>query len=186
MAIKDYSFPGIYPQNDLMRQKKPGLKTSEYFKALYDGKLDKKTTPNTFYAVDENGHQIMVDINNVINIEDKVIQILDARDAPADNKQYARENKQWQEVDLYKVILKDTLVNTTDWIENGGSSDYPYEYRIYHKDIKSEYVPEVIFTEADALKCNFSPVCESFDGYVSIYAHEIPETEIVVPVITLQ
>ena len=40
--VKDYSFPGIYPQNDLMRQKKPGLKTSDYFKALYDGKLDKK------------------------------------------------------------------------------------------------------------------------------------------------
>lgn len=186
MAIHDYSFPGIYPQNDLMRQKKPGLKTSEYFKALYDGKLDKKTTPNTFYAVDENGHQIMVDINNVINIEDKVIQILDARDAPADNKQYARENKQWQEVDLYKVILKDTLVNTTDWIENGGSPDYPFEYRIYDEHIESSFVPEVVFSEPDALKCNFSPVCESFDGYVSIYAHEIPEEDTIIPVITLQ
>ena len=78
------------------------------------------------------------------------------------------------------------LVNTTDWIENGGSPDYPFEYRIYNEKIESSFVPEVVFTEADALKCNFSPVCESFDGYVSIYAHEIPEEDTIIPVITLQ
>lgn len=186
MATKDYSFPGIYPQNGGLRPKKPGLKMSDYFKALYDKKLDRKNTPNTFYAVDENGHQIMVDINQVINIEEKVINILNAKDAPADNKQYARENKQWQEVKLQKLKLENTLLDNSKWISGGGSEDYPYEYRIYNDKIKESMVPEVTFTEADSLTCNFSPVCNSHDGYVSIYANEIPETEITIPLITLQ
>ena len=61
MATKDYSFPGIYPQNGGLRPKKPGLKMSDYFKALYDKKLDRKNTPNTFYAVDENGQVTIAD-----------------------------------------------------------------------------------------------------------------------------
>lgn len=186
MATKDYSFPGIYPVGDNMMQKKPGLKTSEYLKALYDKKLDRKNTPNTFYAVDENGHQIMVDINQVINIEDKVIQILDARDAPADNKQYARENKKWEEVELYKVRLLNVPVNTTDWILRTASEDYPYEYHIHDERIESTMIPEVVFSEEDSLSAIFSPICESFDGYVCIYASQIPENEIVIPVVTLQ
>lgn len=184
--VRSYNFPGIYPQNDSMRKKNPGLKTSEYFKALYDAKLDKKTTPNTFYAVDENGRQVMVDINQVINVEQKVINILDARDAPVDNKQYARENKEWQEVDLQKVKLVNVIVNRVDWITGGGSEDYPLEYRIYDERILASMVPTVVFSEQDALGANFSPICESFDGYVSIYAKEIPESEITIPLVTLQ
>lgn len=187
MAKTD-NFPGIYPQNDLMRKKKPGLRMSEYFKSLYDGKLDRKDTPNTIYAVDENGRQVMVSLSQFIDIDidKKIYEILDAHDAPADNKQYARENKKWEEVELHKVKLVDVLVKKDQWVTEEGSSEYPYEYRIYDERITSTMVPEVTFSESDSLDGNFSPICESFDGYVSIYAQYIPETDIVVPLVTLQ
>lgn len=186
MAIKDYSFPGIYSNETNVVYKKPGFKISDYFKQLYDQKLDKKDTPNTVYAVDDKGRQVMVDINDVINVEDKIIEILNQKDAPADDKQYARENKNWEEVELYKIKLTNTIINTNDWISDGGSGDFPFEYRIYNEKITKDMIPEVIFSEQDALQCNFSPICESFNGYVSIYAHQIPKTDIIIPVITLQ
>lgn len=168
------NFPGIYPNGDGIIQRKPGLKLSDYFKSLYEQKLDKQYTPNTVYAVDENGKQVMMEFSEFID------------DAPADNKQYARENKQWEEVKLQKVKLENTVVNTIDWIEKASSDDYPFEYRIMDDRIKSTMIPTVIFSEEDALSSNFSPICESFDGYVSIYAHKVPETELTIPVITLQ
>lgn len=183
---KNNNFPGIYPQNDLMRSKKPGLRMSEYFKALYDAKLDRNDTPNTVYAVDENGKQVMVDITNVLNLEQKVLSLLNAKDAPADDKQYARENKEWGEVELHKVKLIDVLIKREQWIQGEATSDYPHEYRIYNEKIKSTMVPEVIFNEEDSLESNFSPICESFDGYVAIYAHKIPREDFVIPLVTLQ
>lgn len=175
MAIKTNEFPGIYPQSDGIERRSPALKTSDYFKALYDQKVDKKYTPNTIYGVDKDGKQVM------ITFED-----LGIKDAPADNKQYARENKEWQEVDLQKVKLVNIIVNRVDWITGGGSEDYPLEYRIYDERILASMVPTVIFSEEDALGANFSPICESFNGYVSIYAKEIPESEITIPLVTLQ
>lgn len=186
MANKIFNFPGIYPQGDDIRAKKPGLKTSEYFKMLYDMKVDKKYTPNTVYGVDENGKQVMIDINEVINIENKVLALLEAKDAPADNKQYARENHEWQEVELYKLKLLDVPLIPENWIPSTESSDYPYEYHVEDERIEEKMVPIVLFKEEDAIRCIFSPVCASFDGYVAIYAREIPSDEVVVPLIGLQ
>lgn len=186
MTIEDRSFPGTYSDDVLVTNKKANLKMSDYFKALYDQKLDKKTTPNTLYGVDDQGKQVMIDLSEFAVVDEKIEEILDEKDAPANNKQYARQNKKWKEVELYKLKLLDVTIDPTKWIARTGSEDFPFEYHIANNKITANMIPTVIFSEHDALQCNFSPVCESFNGYVSIYARNIPETEFIIPLITLQ
>ena len=87
-------FPGIYPMPSRRLETVPSPRTIPYLKELYDTKLDKQFEPNTVYVVDENGNQKNISIEELMG---KGIQEWLKHDAPADGKQYTRQDHEWKE-----------------------------------------------------------------------------------------
>lgn len=63
--------------------------------------------------------------------------------------------------------------------------DYPYRADLALNGVISSMIPEVIFGMTEAISGNFSPVVESYDGGVYIYASSVPESAITIPTIIL-
>jgi hypothetical protein len=87
-----------------------------------------------------------------------------------------------------KFAIRDILVNTENWLQREELEDnpYKYEYKIYDDRITSYWIPEVMFSETQAIDDNFSPYCDTYNGYVSIYAKQIPDSSFIIPTIKLE
>ena len=64
--------------------------------------------------------------------------------------------------------------------------EYPYSAKISLNEATEDLVPCVNFKIEDALGGNYAPVAESKDGYIIIYAKEIPMEPLVISSIILQ
>ena len=47
-------------------------------------------------------------------------------------------------------------------------------------------IPTIIFSLKDALSTNFAPIAQSYDGYVKIFAKEIPSENVKIASMVLQ
>ena len=168
-------FPGVYPPNWKPGMAIPGTRHLSYWDELLGNKLDKQYKPNTLYGVDANGKQIMVDLNTLL------------KDAPKNNKEYARKNGKWDQVDTYTFKMDNVPVIRSEWqIYNNASDIYIYEYRIYNEKITDQLIPNVIFAESESISGIFSPITNTSNGYVSIYAKEIPQSDFIIPVVLFE
>lgn len=63
---------------------------------------------------------------------------------------------------------------------------YRYFVQMSVDDAAEDLTPTVVFNITDAVSGNYAPVAESGDGWVKIYAKEIPVETLVIPCIILQ
>ena len=63
-------------------------------------------------------------------------------------------------------------VAASAWASDSTYSDYPYRASIALSGVTANHVPSVNFNSSDALSGKLSPVSESYDGGVYIYATE--------------
>ena len=64
--------------------------------------------------------------------------------------------------------------------------EYPYCAKIEIEDATSDLVPSVNFNIKDSLSGNFAPVANTGQGYVVIYAKEIPTQNVLISSVVLQ
>lgn len=67
------------------------------------------------------------------------------------------------------------------WASDNTYSDYPYKADITLTGATGDYVPTVTFGVQDATSGNFAPVAETGNGYVRIYAVEVPDGTVTIP-----
>ena len=95
MTVYRNRFPGIYyKEGNVSETNVPSIRKVDYLYEFFDRKLDKKFEPNTVYVVDAEGNQKMMSIDELVN--KSVTEILKL-DAPADGKQYTRQDHEWKE-----------------------------------------------------------------------------------------
>ena len=79
-------------------------------------------------------------------------------------------------VDSKTLAFGPQTVATSAWTSDSTYPDYPYRASIALSGVTANHVPSVNFNSTDALSGKLSPVSESYDGGVYIYATEaLPE-----------
>lgn len=80
------------------------------------------------------------------------------------------------------TVLKfeNVSVATDLWVEDTTDATFPYKADVVCDGVTEEYVPFVNFTIEDANSGNYSVICESGDGIVSIWAKEAPTEELII------
>lgn len=75
------------------------------------------------------------------------------------------------------IILKDIIIN--NWI-NIEDTEHPFNFysNIENENITENDFCEVVFNTVDALSGYFSPVCDSYNGGVTIYSKTSNNVEI--------
>lgn len=86
-------------------------------------------------------------------------------------------------VELRKLQFNDTLIPANSFAADTTYEDYPFRASVALKDVLKSMVPEVIFSIPDAASGLFAPGAETYDGGVYLYASDLPESDITVPVI---
>lgn len=81
---------------------------------------------------------------------------------------------------------EDVEVETILFVADETYADYPYKADIPVDDALEDNVPTVNFNLEQIESGNYAPVALSGNGYVRIYAKEVPETKFVIPSIILQ
>lgn len=87
--------------------------------------------------------------------------------------------------ELKKLQFNNKTVNATAFEYNGDYEDYPFRASVALEGAIDTMIPEVIFNLADATSGNFAPIAESYNGGVYLYASDVPENTVVIPVIML-
>lgn len=84
------------------------------------------------------------------------------------------------------LIFKDMVVPVSAWIADSTykTEGFGYSADIICQGVTEEYVPEVIFSVADAACGNFSSNSATFENVVRIYAKDVLSESIIVPTIT--
>ena len=80
----------------------------------------------------------------------------------------------------------DIEVSTSMFVADSTYAEYPYKVDIPYEDADEDLIPEVNFALEQIESGNYAPVALSGNGYVRIYAKEVPEMELVIPSIVLQ
>lgn len=75
-------------------------------------------------------------------------------------------------VDNPVIAFGPQTVAASAWASDSTYSDYPYRASIALSGVTANHVPSVNFNSSDALSGKLSPVSESYDGGVYIYATE--------------
>lgn len=88
-------------------------------------------------------------------------------------------------VELKKLQFVNKTVTATAFERTGYYEDYPYQASVALEGAIDSMIPEVIFSLADATSGIFAPVAESYNGGVYLYASDVPENTVVIPVIML-
>lgn len=79
------------------------------------------------------------------------------------------------------IIFENITVETTSFVEDTTYEEFGYKAEIPCEGVTEEFFPEVVFGVSDATSGNYSPICLSGDGIVTIYAVEQPESTITIP-----
>ena len=72
-------------------------------------------------------------------------------------------------------------VAASAWADDSTYPNYPCRAAVACSGVTAKHFPLVVFSPADALSGNFSPVAESCSGGVYIYAESRPEAELTIP-----
>lgn len=81
-------------------------------------------------------------------------------------------------------VINNVVVPVASWINNS-SSNYPQKALINIDNVTEDQIVDVYFAESEAVSGNYSPVTDSVDGGVYIYAKEIPSVDITIPSILI-
>lgn len=82
-----------------------------------------------------------------------------------------------------RLTFHDIPVDTSAFAPDSQHSSYPYKAEIPLSGVTSGMIPEVIFGMPDAVGGKFSPVSESYNGGVYVFASEIPSESVTIPTI---
>ena len=82
------------------------------------------------------------------------------------------------------LTFENIQVATTSFVEDTTYEEFGYRADIPCVGITGNYFPEVVFSLADATSGNYSPICASGNGFVTIYAVDLPENDIIIPTIS--
>ena len=74
-------------------------------------------------------------------------------------------------------------IPVSDFAEDETYEDYPFRASVPLEGVIETMIPEVIFSLADSTSGLFAPVAESYNGGVHLYASDLPEADVTVPVI---
>lgn len=86
-------------------------------------------------------------------------------------------------VELKKLLFTNVAVPASDFVADTTYQDYGFRAAVSLDGVISSMIPEVVFGVADVIDGNFSPVAETYDGGVYIYAASSPESAVTVPTI---
>lgn len=86
-------------------------------------------------------------------------------------------------VELKKLQFNNTSVKVADFVADTTYEDYPFRAAVSLEGVLNSMIPEVIFSLLDATSGLFAPVAESYNGGVYLYASDLPEADVTVPVI---
>ena len=81
------------------------------------------------------------------------------------------------------LIFEDVYIEPSAFAEDTTYTDYPYKADITCEGVTADYIPDVIFSNEDVLSGILAPSAEAGNNIVTIYASEIPEDPISIPVI---
>ena len=86
-------------------------------------------------------------------------------------------------VELKKKQFINKTVAPSAFVNGSSYGDYPYYADVACEGVIASMIPEVVFGLDDAISGLFAPVTETGNGYVRIYASDIPESTITIPTI---
>lgn len=86
-------------------------------------------------------------------------------------------------VELKKRLFTNTAVPRTAFMKTGELDEYPYRAAVALDGVLASMIPEVVYGVKDATSGNFSPVAETYNGGVYLYATDIPKDDTVIPTI---
>lgn len=86
-------------------------------------------------------------------------------------------------VELKKLQFNNVSVEVDDFVADATYEDFPFRASVPLEGVIESMIPEVIFGLLDATSGNFAPVAESYNGGVYLYASDVPESAITIPVI---
>lgn len=90
-----------------------------------------------------------------------------------------------EEYEQKKLQLNNVSVAASAFISDSTYEDFPFRAALAISGVTNSMIPEVIFNLADATSGMFSPVVESYNGGVYIYAAEQPASTVTIPTILL-
>ena len=86
-------------------------------------------------------------------------------------------------VELKKLQFNNTSVKVADFVADTTYEDYPFRAAVSLEGVLNSMIPEIIFSLLDATSGLFAPVAETYNGGVYLYASDLPEADVTVPVI---
>lgn len=86
-------------------------------------------------------------------------------------------------VELRKLQFNNTPVEASLFVDDTTYEEYPFRASVTLEGVLSSMIPEVILSLRDATSGLFAPVAESYNGGVYLYASDVPESAITIPVI---
>ena len=85
--------------------------------------------------------------------------------------------------DAIKRVVTNKVVAKADFTSDNTYADYPYRAAIAVNGVTTDMIPEIIFDVADAIGGNYSPVAQTYNGGVYIYAASPPDNNLTIPTI---
>ena len=85
--------------------------------------------------------------------------------------------------DAIKRVVTNKVVAKADFKSDNTYTDYPYRAAIAVNGVTINMIPEIIFDVVDAIGGNYSPVAQTYNGGVYIYAASPPDNNLTIPTI---
>lgn len=85
--------------------------------------------------------------------------------------------------DAIKRVVTNKVVAKADFKSDNTYTDYPYRAAIAVNGVTTNMIPEIIFNVVDAISGNYSPVAQTYNGGVYIYAASPPDNNLTIPTI---
>lgn len=86
-------------------------------------------------------------------------------------------------VELKKLQFNNTSVEVADFVADATYEDFPFRASVALEGVLEPMIPEVVFSLLDATSGLFAPVAETYNGGVYLYASDLPEGTVTIPVI---
>lgn len=85
--------------------------------------------------------------------------------------------------DAVKRVVTNKTVAKANFVSDNTYTDYPYRAAITVNGVTTDMIPEIIFDLSDAISGNYSPVAQTYNGGVYIYAASPPDNNLTIPTI---
>lgn len=86
-------------------------------------------------------------------------------------------------VELKKLQFNNVSVEVADFVADATYEDFSYRAAVSLEGVLETMIPEVIFSLTDATSGLFAPIAETYTGGVYLYASDVPESDVTIPVI---